>query len=98
MITDYNRFSMTMIYCLTIANEFYSVDVRVRDMLLDYTDNAKHNYEVTAQGKEDSWILDGHEKKFYLNGGNTEYTSSMFAPDTMAVWSVVLDQYFGENS
>ena len=98
MITDYNQFSMAMIYCLTIANEFYSADVRVRDMLFDYTDNAKHTYDVTAEGKEDSWILDGHEKKFYLNGGNTEYTSSMFDPETMAVWSVVLDQYFGENS
>ena len=98
MITDYNQFSMTMIYCLTIANEFYSIDVRVRDLVLDYNDIVKHNYEVTAEGKEDSWILDGHEKKFYLNGGNTEYTSSMFDPETMAVWSVVLDQYFGENS
>ena len=98
MITDYNQFSMTMIYCLTIANEFYSIDVRVRDLVLDYNDIVKHNYEVTAEGKEDSWILDGHEKKFYLNGGNTEYTSSMFDPETMAVWSLVLDQYFEENS
>ena len=98
MITDYNQFSMAMIYCLTIANEFYSIDVRVRDLVLDYNDIVKHTYDVTAEGKEDSWILDGHEKKFYLNGGNTEYTSSMFAPETMAVWSLVLDQYFEENS
>ena len=98
LISDYTSFNYAMSYCLTIANEFYSIDVRVRDLVLDYNDIVKHTYDVTAEGKEDSWILDGHEKKFYLNGGNTEYTSSMFAPETMAVWSLVLDQYFEENS
>ena len=49
---------------------------------------------VTAEGKDDSWILDGHEKKFYLNGGSTEYTSSMFDSQTLAVWSFVLDDFF----
>ena len=47
---------------------------------------------------EDTWIFDGHEKKFYLNNGNTEYTSSMFDAQTMAVWSIALDEYFGESS
>ena len=51
-------------------------------------------FEVTAEGKDDSWILDGHEKKFYLNGGSTEYTSSMFDSQTLAVWSFVLDDFF----
>ena len=97
MVPGYEQFSQPMLYCLTIANEFHSVDVRIRDLLLDYNDIVKQNFEVTAEGKEDTWILDGHEKKFYLNGGSTEYTSSMFDAETMAVWSVVLDEYFGEN-
>lgn len=97
MVPDYSQFTQPMIYCLTIANEFHSIDVRVKDLILDYNDIVKQNFEVIAEGKEDTWILDGHEKKFYLNGGSTEYTSSMFDAETMAVWSVVLDEYFGEN-
>lgn len=98
LISDYTRFNNTMIYCLTIANEFHSIDVDVKDLILDNKDQAKQTFEVVAEGKEDSWILDGHEKKFYLNNGNTEYTSSMFEPQTMAVWSIALDEYFGEKS
>ena len=95
MMSSYEQFNRTMIYCLTIANEFYSVDVTLNDLILDTTNNTKQVFEVTAEGKDDSWILDGHEKKFYLNGGSTEYTSSMFDSQTLAVWSFVLDDFFG---
>lgn len=94
MMSSYEQFNRTMIYCLTIANEFYSIDVTLNDLILDTTNNTKQVFEVTAEGKDDSWILDGHEKKFYLNGGSTEYTSSMFDPQTLAVWSFVLDDFF----
>ena len=94
LMTSYDQFNYTMTYCLTIANEFYSADVTLNDLILDTANNTKQVFEVTAEGKEDSWILDGHEKKFYLNGGSTEYTSDMFDPQTMAVWSFVLDDYF----
>ena len=98
MMSSYEQFNRTMIYCLTIANEFYSVDVTLNDLILDTTNNTKQVFEVTAEGKDDSWILDGHEKKFYLNGGSTEYTSSMFDSQTLAVWSFVLDDFFEVNS
>ena len=94
MMSSYEQFNRTMIYCLTIANEFYSVDVTLNDLILDTTNNTKQVFEVTAEGKDDSWILDGHEKKFYLNGGSTEYTSSMFDSQTLARWSFVLDDFF----
>ena len=94
MMASYEQFNRTMIYCLTIANEFYSVDVTLNDLILDTTNNTKQVFEVTAEGKDDSWILDGHEKKFYLNGGSTEYTSSMFDSQTLARWSFVLDDFF----
>ena len=91
---DYDSFSRTLYMSLSIANEFSTIDVDLKDMILDTTNQAKQTFEVTAEGKDTSWILDGHEYKFYLNDGNTEYTSSMFDPETLAVWSVVLDQYF----
>ena len=91
---DYDSFSRTLCMSLSIANEFSTIDVDLKDMILDTTDQAKQVFEVNAEGKDTSWILDGHEYKFYLNDGNTEYTSSMFDPETLAVWSVVLDQYF----
>lgn len=94
LMTAYEQFQQAMMYCLTIANEFYSVDVTLNDLVLDSTNNTKQVFNVTAAGKDDSWILDGHEKKFYLNGGNTEYESTMFDAETMAVWSVVLDEFF----
>lgn len=91
---DYDSFSRTLYMSLSIANEFSTIDVDLKDMILDTTDQAKQVFEVNAAGKDTTWILDGHEYKFYLNDGSTEYTSSMFDPETLAVWSVVLDQYF----
>lgn len=91
---DYDSFSRTLYMSLSIANEFSTIDVDLKDMILDTTDQAKQVFEVNAEGKDTTWILDGHEYKFYLNDGSTEYTSSMFDPETLAVWSVVLDQYF----
>ena len=91
---DYDSFSRVMYMSLSIANEFSTIDVDLKDMILDTTDQAKQVFEVNAEGKDTTWILDGHEYKFYLNDGSTEYTSSMFDPETLAVWSVVLDQYF----
>ena len=91
---DYDSFSRTLFMSLSIANEFSTIDVDLKDMILDTTDQAKQVFEVNAEGKDTTWILDGHEYKFYLNDGSTEYTSSMFDPETLAVWSVVLDQYF----
>ena len=98
LFASYEQFSRAMIYSLTIANEFYSIDVSLKDLILDSAQNTRQVFEVVAEGREDSWILDGHENRFYLNGGNTEYTSTMFDPETMAVWSVVLDNYFGVDS
>ena len=92
---DYDSFSRVMCMCLTMANEFNSIDVRVKDLVLDSNENTKQVFEVTAEGKDTSWILDGHTYQFYLNDGNTEYTSSMFDAETLAVWSFVLDEYFG---
>lgn len=97
LISSYDRFNNTMMYCLTLANEFYSIDVRVEDLILNSAEQAKQVFEVVAAGKQDSWILDGHEMKFYLNSGNTEYSSSMFDAQTLAVWSFVLDEYYGET-
>lgn len=97
MVPGYEQFSRPMIYCLTIANEFHSIDVRIKDLNLDYNNINRQPFDVTAEGKEDTWIFDGSEKKFYLNGGSTEYTSSMLDAETMAVWSVVLDEYFEES-
>ena len=93
-MSSYDQFNSAMTYCLTIANEFYNIDVSLNDLILDTANNTKQVFEVTAEGKDDTWILDGHEKKLYLNGGNTEYTSSMFDTQTMAVWSFVLDDFF----
>lgn len=91
---DYDSFSRTLYMSLSIANEFSTIDVDLKDMILDTTDQAKQVFEVNAEGKDTTWILDGHEYKFYLNDGSTEYTSSMFDSETLDVWSFVLDQYF----
>ena len=77
-----------------LYQDYDSFSRDLKDMILDTTDQAKQVFEVNAEGKDTTWILDGHEYKFYLNDGSTEYTSSMFDPETLAVWSVVLDQYF----
>ena len=98
MISDYEQFNMIMIYCLSMANEFHSMDIELRDLILTENEPAKHTFEVVAEGQENFWVLDGHEKKFYFNDGETEYISTMLDPETLAVWSLVVDQYFGETA
>lgn len=97
LMQSYDQFNRAMIYCLTIANEFYANDVTLVDVVLDAAENTKQSFDVLFDGKANTWILDGHENKFYLNDGATEYISTMFDAETMAVWSLVLDQYFEEQ-
>ena len=97
LMQSYDQFNRAMIYCLTIANEFYANDVTLVDLVLDAAENTKQSFDVLFDGKANTWILDGHENKFYLNNGATEYVSTMLDPETMAVWSLVLDQYFEEQ-
>ena len=97
LMQSYDQFNRAMIYCLTIANEFYANDVTLVDLVLDAAENTKQSFDVLFDGKANTWILDGHENKFYLNDGETEYISTMFDAETMAVWSLVLDQYFEEQ-
>lgn len=97
LMQSYDQFNRAMIYCLTIANEFYANDVTLVDLVLDAAENTKQSFDVLFDGKANTWILDGHENKFYLNDGATEYISTMFDAETMAVWSLVLDQYFEEQ-
>ena len=51
---DYDSFSRVMYMCLTMANEFNSIDVRVKDLVLDPNENTKQVFEVTAEGKDTS--------------------------------------------
>ena len=97
LMRSYDQFNRAMIYCLSIANEFYANDVTLVDVVLDAAENTKQSFDVLFDGKANTWILDGHENKFYLNNGATEYVSTMLDPETMAVWSLVLDQYFEEQ-
>lgn len=95
MMTSYEQFSTTMIYCLTFANEFHALDVKVVDMLLDPVEPGKEVFNVIAKGRESAWTFDGSANKFYLD--NTEYESSMLDNDTLGVWRFVVDEFFEEG-
>ena len=100
LITDNTSyFEQSMMYCLTFANEFGSLDMEVDECTYYLDEPTVYYYEVETYGKEDTWVVDYAEKTVYMNGGEQEYTSvgdySMFSDDTLTIWMTAIDLFFG---
>lgn len=93
--SDPKTFQSSMIYLLTVTNEFYNMGVRVDALKVSFDDKNNYKYNVSTNGKNDVWIANGTDKKFRLGNGKTEYNSSMYDDDTLAVWLVAVNEFFG---
>lgn len=92
---DFEQNEKNMMMALAVANNFYDTDVKINKCILDANNASEYNYDVTAYGKDDTWIVDYGKRTFYMNNGATEYSSSMFEDQNLAVWLVAIEEYYG---
>ncbi len=84
-----------LMMALTVSNDFHDTDVKIENCHLDANNAAEYKYKVKAEGKDDTWIVNYQNRSFYMNDGATEYTSDMFSDNTLAVWMVAIEEYYG---
>ncbi len=87
-----------MMVCLAVANNFHDTDVRVNSCHLDSNNAADYHYNVTAYGKDDTWLVNYQDRTFYMNDGKTEYHSTMFNDEYLSVWLVAMEEYYGVSA
>ncbi len=92
-------FEQSMMYCLSFASEFSSMDMDVDYCMYSSDEPTTYYYGVKVSGKEDTWVVDYSQQFVYMNGGNTEYNSAgdygMFEDDTLSMWLYVIDEFYG---
>ncbi len=93
--TDTKTFESSMIYLLTVTNEFYSTGARVEALKVGFNDKDNYRYKVKAYGKDDVWVANGQDKCFWMGNGHTEYHSSMYDDETLTLWLIAVDEFFG---
>lgn len=88
-----------MMMALAMANNFHDMPVTVNSCDLDANNAVDYHFNVTAYGKDDTWIVDFNKRTMFMNNGSTEYHSNyMFEDEYLAVWLVAIDEYYGSNS
>ena len=91
---DFDAVENNMLMALAIANEFHDTDVRINDCYLDANNASEYHYHVTVYGEENTWIVDYGKRTMYLNDGATEYSSTMFDNENLAVWMTAIELYY----
>ncbi len=94
LTSGFDQIEKNMIMALTVANDFHDIDVKIKDCKLDANNASEYHFDVSAQGRDDTWIVDFGKRTFYMNNGSTEYSSDMFKDQTLAVWMVAVEEYY----
>ncbi len=84
-----------MLMALAMADNFHASDVKIKDCYLDANNAADYHFNLTAYGKEDTWLVNFSKRTVYFNDGKTEYVSDMFKDEYLAVWFTAVEDYFG---
>lgn len=92
---DESTLGFELVKCLTIANEFYTTDARVDHLTLPSGQPSLYRYDVKVYGKTDVWDIDFGTQTMYMNDGKTEYKSTMLDNETLSVWMVAVENYYG---
>lgn len=91
---DFSKIEGDMIMSLAMANNFYGMDVTINDCYLNANNAAEYHYHVTAEGKEDTWIVNYNKRTVFFNNGNTEYSSDMMSDFSLGVWLTAIEEYY----
>ena len=98
MYSEFEDIEMNLIMDLAMANNFHNLSVRVNSCEFDMSDTSTYNYNVTAEGRDDIWIVNYADNTVYFNNGKTEYSSDMFKDEYLAYWFVAVEDYYGLSS
>ena len=80
---------------LAMANNFHDTDIKINYCHLNANNAADYEYNLTAYGKDDIWLVNYRDRTVYMNNGKTEYVSDMFKDEYLAVWMVAIEDYYG---
>ena len=101
IVSSDHIFEILMKYCLIVTAEFGDSGSTIEGGSFTKEHPNTYNDSMNIDGKDSTWVIDYDNYKVLLNDGKTEYTSSgeygMFTENTMAVWTYVIDEYFGIN-
>ena len=98
LISDQDSIERNMIMALAMANNFHDMKVVINSCDLDANNADIYRYHVTAyDDKDDIWVVNYNESTVFFADGNTEYHSSMFENEYLAVWMVAIEEYYGLN-
>ena len=98
MYPEFGDVESNMIMCLAMANNFHNIDVRVKEADLDANNAAEYHYQVKAENRDDTWIVNYADRTVYFNNGSTEYSSDMFKDEYLAYWMMAIEDYYGYSS
>ena len=98
MYPDFEDVESNMIMCLAMANNFHNIDVRVKEADLDANNAAEYHYQVKAENRDDTWIVNYADRTVYFNNGSTEYSSDMFIDEYLAYCMMAIEDYYGYSS
>lgn len=93
---EFDDMEMNLVYALATANNFHDMKVKINSAEFDNSKQSEYKFHVTAEGKEDIWIIDLKKHTVFFNDGATEYTSDMYDQNNLAVWMTAVEQYFGK--
>ena len=96
LTTNQDYIENNMIMALAMANNFYSLDIRIEECDLDANNAAEYRLHVKPDGgRDDIWIVNFQDRTVYFNDGSTEYSSTMFKDEYLAVWFTAIEEYYG---
>ncbi|MCR5502784.1 MAG: zinc-ribbon domain-containing protein [Lachnospiraceae bacterium] len=93
--SDSSYIEKNLMMALAVANNFHDMDVTIKQCGLDANNAAEYRLEVTANGKDDIWLINFQQRTIYFNNGKTEYSSDLFRDDYLAVWLTAIEEYYG---
>ncbi len=93
--SDQGDIEMNMIMALAFANNFFGTPVKVNECHIDLKNPVEYIYHVTAYDKDDIWHVNYDKRTVFFNDGKTEYSSTMFKDEYLAVWFTAIEEYYG---
>ena len=95
LYSKFDDIELNLIMDCALANNFHNIDVSVTDVVIDAAKPTDCNYDVVAEGREDTWIINFKDKTVYFNNGGTEYSSDMFDDTYLTYWMIAIEDYYG---
>ncbi|MCR5831257.1 MAG: zinc ribbon domain-containing protein [Lachnospiraceae bacterium] len=93
-LKDFDEVQKNMIMALALANNFHDTDVKINSCNFNDGNFTDYHYNVTAYGTDDIWLVNYRDRTVFFHDGKTEYVSTMFKDEYLAIWMMAVDEYY----